>query len=49
MTDTTQDDLVQAAVAAEREKIKGLVIIDEAGTVTPEMWDIAAAIREGGE
>ena len=36
-------------VAAERERIKGLVIIDEAGTVTPEMWDVAAAIREGGE
>ena len=35
-------------VAEQRERIKGLVIIDEAGTVTPEMWDIAAAIREGG-
>jgi len=31
-------------VAAERERIKGLVIIDEAGTVTPEMWDIAATL-----
>ena len=36
-------------VAEHRERIKGLVIIDEAGTVTPEMWDIAAAIRKGGE
>ena len=36
-------------VAEQRERIKGLVIIDEAGTVTPEMWDVAAATREGGE
>ena len=36
-------------VAEQRERIKGLVIIDEAGTVTPEMWDVAAAIRKGGE